>query len=207
MFCTRGHCVLDLCNLGHLLVKTNIPFNFKCSSLKHSQIISFLVLKVIVTMTMTFAHCVIYWWGTFAHCVIYWWAPTSQLSLMVLSTSIAKLSSPPGDLDLCPQDHLLVRTNISTMFEGPNHKNCRITSFFGTKNHRDFDRWLSHLLFRSILPISLIVLGLIIANGFLLYVCLFVLRFYGPVNPMGSCRVRSVYLTTRLLGRLSPLRG
>ena len=34
---------------------------------------------------------------------------------------------------------------------------------------------------------------------------LFVLRFYGPVNPMGSCRVRSVYLATRLLGRLSPL--
>ena len=30
---------------------------------------------------------------------------------------------------------------------------------------------------------------------------LFVLRFYGPVNPMGSCRARSVYLTTRLLGR------
>ena len=23
----------------------------------------------------------------------------------------------------------------------------------------------------------------------------FVLRFYGPVNPMGSCRARSVYLT------------
>ena len=39
------------------------------------------------------------------------------------------------------------------------------------------------------------------------YVCLFVLRFYGPVNPMGSCRARSVYLTTRLLGRLSPLSG
>ena len=36
-------------------------------------------------------------------------------------------------------------------------------------------------------------------------VCLFVLRFYGPVNPMGSCRARSIYLTTRLLGRLSPL--
>ena len=40
-----------------------------------------------------------------------------------------------------------------------------------------------------------------------LEVCLFVLRFYGPVNPMGSCRARSVYLTTRLLGRLSPLSG
>ena len=35
--------------------------------------------------------------------------------------------------------------------------------------------------------------------------CLFVLRFYGPVNPMGSCRAWSVYLTTHLLGRLSPL--
>ena len=36
---------------------------------------------------------------------------------------------------------------------------------------------------------------------------LFLLRFYGPVNPMGSCRAWSVYLTTRLLGRLSPLSG
>ena len=36
---------------------------------------------------------------------------------------------------------------------------------------------------------------------------LFVLRFYGPVNPIGSCRARSVYLTTHLLGRLSPLGG
>ena len=36
---------------------------------------------------------------------------------------------------------------------------------------------------------------------------LFVLRFYGPVNPIGSCWARSVYLTTRLLGRLSPLSG
>ena len=38
-------------------------------------------------------------------------------------------------------------------------------------------------------------------------IVLFALRFYGPVNPMGSCRARSVYLTTRLLGRLSPLSG
>ena len=35
----------------------------------------------------------------------------------------------------------------------------------------------------------------------------FVLRFYGPVNPMGSCRARSVYLTTDLLGRFSPQSG
>ena len=32
---------------------------------------------------------------------------------------------------------------------------------------------------------------------------LFVLRFYGPVNTIGSCRAQSVYLTTSLLGRLS----
>ena len=38
-------------------------------------------------------------------------------------------------------------------------------------------------------------------------ISLIVLRFYGPVNPMGSCRARSVYLTTRLLGRLSLLSG
>ena len=37
--------------------------------------------------------------------------------------------------------------------------------------------------------------------------CLFVFRFYGPVNPIGSCRARSIYLTTHLLGRLSPLSG
>ena len=41
----------------------------------------------------------------------------------------------------------------------------------------------------------------------LLMSILFVLRFYGPVNPMGSCRAWSVYLTTCLLGRLSPLSG
>ena len=36
---------------------------------------------------------------------------------------------------------------------------------------------------------------------------LFVLMFYSLVNPMGSCRAQSVYLITRLLGRLSPLSG
>ena len=37
--------------------------------------------------------------------------------------------------------------------------------------------------------------------------CLFVLTFYGPVNPIGSYQAQSVYLNTRLLGRLSPLSG
>ena len=50
--------------------------------------------------------------------------------------------------------------------------------------------------------------------GFTLDICftldisrLFVLMFYGPVNPMGSCRAWSVSLTTHLLGTLSPLSG
>ena len=38
-----------------------------------------------------------------------------------------------------------------------------------------------------------------------LFVCSVVLRFYGPVNRMGSCRVKTVYLTTLLLDRLNPL--
>ena len=38
--------------------------------------------------------------------------------------------------------------------------------------------------------------------NFALFVCVEVLR---PNQPNGSCRARSVYLTTRLLGRLSPL--
>ena len=47
----------------------------------------------------------------------------------------------------------------------------------------------------------------IFKHGLMMTRFLFVLRFYGPVNPMGSCRARSVYLTTRLLGRLCPLSG
>ena len=36
-------------------------------------------------------------------------------------------------------------------------------------------------------------------------ICLFVLRFYGPISLMGSFRAWLVYLTTLILGRLSPL--
>ena len=62
----------------------------------------------------------------------------------------------------------------------------------------------------SLRVISLTVLADSIYNILIFFaekMCLFVLRFYGPVNSMGSCRARSVYLTTRLLGRLSPLSG
>ena len=75
----------------------------------------------------------------------------------------------PSDLDLCPQDHLLVKTNISTKFTVSNHKHCRIVSFLILKVTLTWTFDLK-VIYRSILPISLIVLGLIIANGFLLYV-------------------------------------
>ena len=39
------------------------------------------------------------------------------------------------------------------------------------------------------------------------FVSLFVLRFYGPVTTMGSCRAWSVYPTSLLLGRLGLLSG
>ena len=61
--------------------------------------------------------------------------------------SIAKLSrifstKGPGVLDFCPQDHLLVRTNISIKFESLKFaagKHCRIISRFGIKGHGDLD--------------------------------------------------------------------
>ena len=37
------------------------------------------------------------------------------------------------------------------------------------------------------------------------FLCLFVLRFYGPVNPIGLCRAQSVCRTTLELGRLTPV--
>ena len=62
--------------------------------------------------------------------------------------------------------------------------------------------------FLSILWIFRFFLSTVVVAGLPVQVAsLFVLRFYGPVNPMGSCRVWSVYLTTCLLGRLNPLSG
>ena len=139
LFCTRAHCDLDLCQQGHLMVKTNIPSKFKGSSLKHRLIISFLVLKVMVTLTMTFALGIIYLWG-----------PTSPLSMRVLAPSIAKLSS-----------FLVLKVLVTLTFAlriiywwGPTSllSLSRIVSSFGTKGHNDLDLWLKgHLLFRSIL--------------------------------------------------------
>ena len=56
-------------------------------------------------------------------------------------------------------------------------------------------------------PVSIIIPNMNQIYHMVWKICLFVLRFYGPINTMGSCRARSVYLTTCLLGRLSPQSG
>ena len=53
---------------------------------------------------------------------------------------------------------------------------------------------------------DLFIVGNFVTDNCVRRLFLSVLKFYGPVNPMGSCRARSVYLTTCLLGRLSSKR-
>ena len=83
---------------------------------------------------------------------------------------------------------------------------------YGKKNEKAvWDCLLSSLQFVFVLQcvilfcIAITSLGEERANLSAFRTIEFVLRFYGPVNPMGSCRARSVYLTTPLLGRLSLL--
>ena len=77
------------------------------------------------------------------------------------------------------------------------------TNFHGLKDVRAIGSTVYRWQFRGIVSdIATNVVG-----GSKLMCFLIVLRFYGPVNPKGSCRPRSVYLTTHLLGRLSPLSG
>ena len=49
-----------------------------------------------------------------------------------------------------------------------------------------------------------VVVAVVVEVMVIVFVCVAVLW---PSQPNGSCRARSVYLTTRLLGRLSPLSG
>ena len=54
-----------------------------------------------------------------------------------------------------------------------------------------------HCLLRPVRPNTYGKYGMLFFLCVCVCVFLFVLRFYGIVNPMGSCRARSVYLTTR----------
>ena len=132
LFCSRGHCDLDLCHQGHLLVKTNIPSKFKCSSLRlcrnklfstkgHGDLDHELCLQ--------------------CHLLVRTNIPSKFKGPVPKHCQVIKLFSTkgPGNLHLCPHDHLLVRTNISTKFDGLNHKHCTIISFYGTKGHGDLD--------------------------------------------------------------------
>ena len=59
---------------------------------------------------------------------------------------------------------------MSTKFEGPNHKHCRKISLFDTKGQVTLTFDLKVTSLQALLPICLVALGLIIANGLLLYV-------------------------------------
>ena len=75
---------------------------------------------------------------------------------------------------------------------------------WGSGGLNSFCSLLKRGLFPSKKGSTLKVKSLPPLGGYTFWGGLFVLRFYSPVNPMGSCRAQSVYLTTRLLGRLSP---
>ena len=71
--------------------------------------------------------------------------------------------------------------------------------------HFSWDQWAG--IFENQVLLKLMLGAMCSPATCITGICLFVLRFYGPVYPMGSCRARSAYLTTRLLGRFSPLSG
>ena len=102
-------------------------------------------------------------------------------------------------------DPLDTCSSISMKF----HEN--ILNSFQTKLPVKFQRGITKKMYRQELrflccehPLMMFYISMKFRENILF---VFVLRFYGPVNPMGSCRAQSVYLTTRLLGRLSPLSG
>ena len=86
-----------------------------------------------------------------------------------------------------------------------------IKRFLKTKLYWKFkcvDRIKGNESMIPLLPVHYTEIGYKRADNIVVVVCLlFELRFYVPVIPMGSCRARSVYLSTLLLGRLSPLSG
>ena len=78
---------------------------------------------------------------------------------------------------------------------------CGVLSGYQTSQNAAYDQGIRRSRTRRMIWVSDVI------DTFFFRGDLFVLRFYGPVNPVGSCRARSVYLTTRLLSRLSPLSG
>ena len=88
---------------------------------------------------------------TFDIRVIYWSRPKSHLNSKCSSLKHCQImlfitkGHDDLDHDLCPQGHLLVRTNILSKFEGPITKHCQVIKLFSTKGPSDQD----HLLVRN----------------------------------------------------------
>ena len=79
-------------------------------------------------------------------------------------------------------------------------------SLFSGKNKKMTRKYFASLLSGKKF-FSIFAKGFIYMGRKLFSAGVFVLKFYDPVNPMGSCRAGSVNLTTCLLGRLSPVSG
>ena len=101
--------------------------------------------------------------------------------------------------------HNLIKEKLNDLIEWTFHGEdslylaCNVrNAFFTSEVHKNYTLWTCQKVYEAL---TFLLDNIYIRFG------LFVLRFYGPVNPMGSCRARSVYQTTRLLGRLSPLSG
>ena len=71
------------------------------------------------------------------------------------------------------------------------------------------DKWLNNnvLILRYLLRIVIDILSNSAVNYRCQYLRFVYFEVLWPSQPMGSCQVRSGYLTTPLLGRLSPLSG
>ena len=80
-------------------------------------------------------------------------------------------------------------------------RNIKISEFM-SENFQCFVVKLSIYLNRRVFVMCCCPAHILISAS--LFVCV---EFNGQVNPMGSCRARSVNLTTRVLGRLSSLSG
>ena len=92
---------------------------------------------------------------------------------------------------ICPRNHMLW-TALEMPWRGASNEYTQ--HLFSWRNKKN-----TILLVEKVPYVEICVWTLIVWR-------VFVLKFYGPVNPMGSCRARSVYLTTRLLGRQSSKR-
>ena len=133
---------------------------------------------------------------------------------------LALMNQEEGGDGIQPTTSLCLSLETSLLVSNPSPETSRVQhhSLLMVLEEKRFFFFFFFLIWSKVF-VGLIILSISIMIRYGLYcvlktekkkkqkknVWLFVLRFYVPVNPMGWCRARSIYLTTLLLGRLSPL--